>query len=61
MNTEDKKTLSQAEIDAEIRKQFEALQRTPPGADHIIMKNIKDKVAVLLSLKETVTDKKERR
>ena len=58
MSTENKKTLSQAEIDAELKAQFDYLKTLHPGADRHVIKNIKDKIAVLKDMQKIITDKK---
>ena len=55
MSKDKEKPLTKSEIDLEIKRQFEALQQTDPVAS-LVIKGIKEKIAILKTMKVTVSD-----
>ena len=55
MSTEDQKPITKAEVDAEIRLLFELLKGTPPEGS-VTIKGIKEKIAILKTMKQTISD-----
>ena len=60
MSTEDKKPLTKAEIDAELRKLFESLKRPTVRMSsrrrELYLQEIKDKIEILKTMKSMIDD-----
>ena len=55
MSEDNTNKLTKEEIDIELKKQFKILQKTNPR-DTLIIRGIKEKITILKSMKETISE-----